>query len=92
MASITRDGVLMRVSEGRTWDGRMSVGGLSQDVVGGDRAESSIVLQASYHPRLVRSCDCWGHRVEEDLDGDGKWFNTKVQHGNYRGQSENEDE
>lgn len=32
------------------------------------------------------------HQLEEDLDGDGKWFNTKVQHGNYPRQSENEDE
>lgn len=49
----------------------MSVGGLSQDVVGGDRARPSIVLRASYHLRLVRSCDCWGHQVEEDVDSDG---------------------
>lgn len=67
MASVTRNGVLARVSEGRTWAGRMSVGGPSQDAVGGDRAESSVALQARYHLRLVRSCDCWGHRVEEDV-------------------------
>lgn len=71
-ASAIRNGDLTRVSGERVWDRRWSVAGLSREMGGAEMAELSTVLQARGDLLLLRSCGCWVHRGEEDVDGDGE--------------------